>query len=159
MTTTVSLESLPQKLGATGDWNIQGGVHWLVPGSLSVRELCLEMLAAHARFITITAYQLAGDEGMRLEYHWDLDGQLLGFPFFVKAEPGESPKIESIFDLTESVDWIEREIHEEYSIDFTGRVYEPLLMREGDTLGVNLREIANICKPETGEPEQKEVKK
>jgi hypothetical protein len=148
MTTPVLLESLSRKIGATEEWTEKGGVHWLVPGTLTIRELCLEMNAAHARFITITAYQLPGDEGMRLEYHWDLGGQLLGFPFLLKPEPGEKPKIESIFDLTEAVDWIEREIHEEYEVDFTGRQYEPLLMRAGDTLGVNLREIANTCKVE-----------
>jgi hypothetical protein len=153
------LESLPQKLGSTESWVEKGGVRWLDPGELSVRDLCLEMIAAHARFITITAYQLPKDEGIRMEYHWDLMGTLLGFPFLLKAEPGENPKIESIFDLTEAVDWIEREIHEEYEIEFTGRVYEPLLMREGDKLGVNLREIANTCKPETGAPGQEEVKK
>jgi len=40
------------------------------------------------------------------------------------------------------VDWIEREIHEEYAIEFTGRAYEPLLLRAGDAAGVNLREPA-----------------
>jgi hypothetical protein len=156
---TTLLDSLPQKLGTADQWTEKGGVHWLDPGELSVRDLCLEMIAAHARFITITAYQLPKDEGIRLEYHWDLAGQLLGFPFLLKAEPSEDPKIESIYDLTESVDWIEREIHEEYKVDFTGRVYEPLLMREGDKLGVNLREIADICKPEPGPSGQEEVKK
>ena len=152
-----ALEELPQKLGSSETWVEKGGVRWLDPGQLSVRELCLEMIAAHARFVTITAYQLPKDEGLRLEYHWDLMGTLLGFPFLVKTEPGETPKIESIYDLTESVDWIEREIHEEYEIEFTGREYEPLLMRAGDTLGVNLREIANICKvePESGTEEVK----
>ena len=153
------LESLPHKLGITSEWTEQGGVHWLDPGELTVRELCLEMIAARARFVTITAYQLPKDEGIRMEYHWDLAGTLLGFPFLLKTEPGETPKIESIFDLTEAVDWIEREIHEEYAIEFTGRDYEPLLLREGDKLGINLREIANICAPETGAPGQEEVKK
>ena len=153
------LEALPQKLGSTDQWTESGGARWLDPGALSVRALSTEMIAAHARFVTITAYQLAGDEGIRLEYHWDLDGKLLGFPFLLKAAPGEDPKIDSIYDLTESVDWIEREIHEEYKVDFTGRDYEPLLMREGDTLGVNLREIANICKIEPDALGQEEVKK
>ena len=152
-------EALQQKLGCAEPWVEKGGVHWLDPGALTVRELCMEMIACHARFITITAYQLPKDEGIRLEYHWDLSGLLLGFPFLLKSEPGQTPTIESIFDLTEAVDWIEREIHEEYAIEFTGRVYEPLLLREGDALGVNLREIANICKPETGAPGQEEVKK
>jgi hypothetical protein len=153
------LETLPHKLGVTGQWTEKGGVHWLEPGELSVRELCMEMIVAHARFITITAYELPKNEGIRLEYHWDLAGQLLGFPFLLKAEPGDTPKIDSIYDLTEAVDWIEREIHEQYKVEFTGRIYEPLLMRAGDTLGVNLREIADICKPEAGLPGQEEVKK
>ena len=45
------------------------------PGDLNVRELAKVMNACQARFVTITAYQLPGDEGFRLEYHWDLDGQ------------------------------------------------------------------------------------
>ena len=106
-------------------------------GSMTVRELCAAMNAVQARFITITAYQLPKDEGFRLEYHWDLDGQLLGFPFVLAGK-----SIESIYDLCEAVDWIEREIHEGFGIDFTGREYEPLLLRQGDTPGVNLREEA-----------------
>jgi hypothetical protein len=85
--------------------------------------------------VTITAYELPKDQGLRLEYHWDLDGQLLGFPFQL-----EGKSMESIYDLCEAVDWIEREIHEGFAIDFVGRAYEPLLLREGQTAGVNLRE-------------------
>ena len=110
-------------------------MHWLTLGAMNVRQLATAMNGLHARFITITAYQLPKDEGFRLEYHWDLDGQLLGFPFVLAGK-----SIESIFDLCEAVDWIEREIHEEYAIDFTGREYEPLLLRQGDTPGVNLRD-------------------
>jgi NADH:ubiquinone oxidoreductase subunit C len=44
--------------------------------------------------------------------------------------------------LCEAVDWIEREIHEGFAVDFMGREYEPLLLRQGDTPGVNLREEA-----------------
>ena len=69
------------------------------------------MNAVQARFVTITAYQLPKDEGFRLEYHWDLAGRLLGFVFTLTGN-----SIESIYDLCEAVDWIEREIHEEYGI-------------------------------------------
>ena len=131
------IETLPHKLGSNVPWMEKGGVLWLDPAPLGIRDLCLELNAARARFVTITAYQLPGTEGIRLEYHWDLDGQLLGFPYKL-----EGNSIESIYDLCEAVDWIEREIHEEYAIDFTGREYEPLLMRAGDTIGVNLRESA-----------------
>jgi NADH:ubiquinone oxidoreductase subunit C len=130
-----SLESIPVTLGIDEHWVEKGGVRWLNPGKLTVRELAKAMNELHARFVTITAYELPKDQGLRLEYHWDLDGQLLGFPFHL-----EGKSIESIYDLCEAVDWIEREIHEGFAIDFVGRTYEPLLLREGQTAGVNLRE-------------------
>ena len=131
------LESIPEKLGIANTWVESGGVHWLAPGAVSVRELAKAMNAAQARFITITAYKLPGDEGLRLEYHWDLDGQLLGFPFLLASH-----SIDSIYDLCEAADWIEREIHEGFAVDFVGREYEPLQLRTGDKLGINLREEA-----------------
>jgi NADH:ubiquinone oxidoreductase subunit C len=131
----ISLETIPEKLGISESFIEKGGVHWLVLGATNVRELAKAMNEIHARFITITAYQLPKDEGFRLEYHWDLNGQLLGFSFQLTGK-----FIDSIFDLTEAADWIEREVHEEYGIDFTGREYEPLLLRQGETMGVNLRE-------------------
>ncbi len=67
--------------------------------------------------------------------------------------------IESIFDLCEAADWIEREIHEGFAIDFTGREYEPLLLREGDKPGVNLRETPCAASPLLAAPGQKEVAK
>jgi hypothetical protein len=130
-----SLESISATLGIDEAWIEKGGVHWLAPGNLTVRELAKAMNELHARFVTITAYELPKDQGLRLEYHWDLDGQLLGFPFQL-----EGKSMESIYDLCEAVDWIEREIHEGFAIDFVGRAYEPLLLREGQTAGVNLRE-------------------
>ena len=130
------LDSIPEKLGTTEPWVDKGGVHWLTQDATKVRELAKAMNEIHARFITITAYQLPKDEGFRLEYHWDLNGQLLGFSMQLASK-----SIESIFDLTEAADWIEREIHEEYGIDFTGREYEPLLLRQGETPGVNLRDV------------------
>ena len=129
------LKEIPLQLSSTESWVEKGGVQWLSLDRMSVRLLATAMNAMHARFITITAYQLPKDEGFRLEYHWDFDGQLLGFPFDL---PDKS--IDSIFDICEAADWIEREIHEEYSLEFTGREYEPLLLRQGDETGVNLRD-------------------
>jgi hypothetical protein len=129
------LESLPAKLGIADPWVEMGGVRWLNPGTMNVRDLAKGMNEAQARFVTITATQLPGEQGIRLEYHWDLDGQLLGFPFQLAGN-----SIESIYDLCEAVDWIEREIHEGFAVDFLGREYEPLLLRQGDKPGVNLRE-------------------
>ena len=150
----IALETITEKLGIAEPWVENRGTHWLNPGALSVREMAKAMNEVQARFITITAYQLPGNDGFRLEYHWDLEGRLLGFPFVIAGST-----IESIFDLCEAVDWIEREVHEEYSIDFTGRVYEPLLLREGDQPGVNLRETAAPGKPASGAHGQQEVAK
>jgi len=129
------LETISEKLGITEPWVEQGGVHWLNPGTVNVRDLARTMNDVKARFVTITAYQLPKDEGFRLEYHWDIDGLLMGFPFQLAGN-----SIESIYDLCEAVDWIEREIHEGFTVEFTGREYEPLQLRPGAKLGVNLRE-------------------
>ena len=128
-------DSAPEKLKLAEPWTKRGGVYWMDCVKVTVREAARAMNDVGARFITITAYQLPGAEGFRLEYHWDLDGRLLGFPF---QAIGNS--IESIYDICEAADWIEREVHEGFAIEFTGREYEPLLLREGDKPGVNLRE-------------------
>lgn len=113
------------------------GVTWFPTVNLDLRELGSFMSQAAARFVTITAKELPHGEGFCLEYVWDLEGRLFGFPFHPSAAT-----IPSIFDICEAADWIEREIHEEYAIDFTGRDYEPLLLRAGDRPGVNLHEVA-----------------
>ena len=148
----IALENLREKLGVAEPWVESRGTHWLNPGAVSVRELAQAMNAFGARFVTITAYQLPGNAGFRLEYHWDLEGRLLGFPLQIAGN-----SIESIFDLCEAADWIEREVHEEYSIDFTGRAYEPLLLRQGDKPGVNLRVAPAPDEPASGLQGPKEV--
>jgi NADH:ubiquinone oxidoreductase subunit C len=130
-----TLETIPEVVSENSPWTEQGGVWWLNYSDLNVREVANAMNALQARFITITAYQLPKEEGLRLEYHWDIDGRLLGFAFVLAGK-----FIESIYDLCEAVDWIEREVHEGFDVDFTGRQYEPLLLREGDSMGMNLRE-------------------
>ncbi len=152
-----SLETLREKLGIAEPWVKERGTHWLNPGALSIRALAQAMNEAHARFVTITAYQLPGAEGFRLEYHWDLEGRLLGFAFTISGNSPDGAKIDSIFDLCEAADWIEREVHEEYSIDFTGRACEPLLLRSGDKAGVNLKDFD--AAGQSCSPAQKEVAK
>jgi NADH:ubiquinone oxidoreductase subunit C len=131
-----TLETTPDTISDTerGAFTEKGGVFWYSDSSLNVRNVARAMNDVGARFITITTYELPANGGLRLEYHWDLMGRLLGFVFTV-----EGNTIESIYDLCEAVDWIEREVHEEYRIEFTGREYEPLLLREGGVCGVNLQ--------------------
>jgi len=150
----IALESISNRLGIAEPWVENGGVHWMNPGSRSVRDLAAAMSAVEARFVTITAYQLPANEGFRLEYHWDLNGRLLGFPFQIAGYT-----IESIVDLCEAADWIEREVHEGFAIEFTDRTYEPLLLRPGDKPGVNLREDLSVAVSASGQTGQKEVAK
>ena len=150
----IALENLREKLGIAEPWVESRGTHWLNPGAASVRDVAQAMNAAGARFVTITAYELPGDTGFRLEYHWDLQGWLLGAPFQIAGK-----SIESIVDLSEAADWIEREVHEGFAIDFTGREYEPLMLRAGDKPGVNLREAPAPGEPASGLQGQKEVAK
>ena len=131
-----TVEMTPELLGAAEPYAEKNGVYWFSYDALNVRELAAAMNAVQARFVTITAYELPKGEGFRLEYHWDLAGRLLGFAFNLSTK-----EIESIYDLCEGVDWIEREVREGFGIVFTGREYEPLLLRENDTAGVNMREM------------------
>jgi NADH:ubiquinone oxidoreductase subunit C len=142
-----TVEITPQVLSPVESYVEKHGVYWYKPDDLNVRELAAAMNALQARFVTITAYELPKNEGFRLEYHWDLAGRLLGFTFNLAGN-----EIESIYDLSEAVDWIEREVHEGFGIVFTGREYEPLLLRENDAAGVNMREIP--CAVEAGAPDK-----
>jgi NADH:ubiquinone oxidoreductase subunit C len=155
----IALETIREKLGVSEPWVESRGTHWLNPGAANIRDVTQAMNAAGARFVTITAYELPGDAGFRLEYHWDLQGWLLGFPFQIAGKSPESAKIDSIYDLCEAADWIEREVHEGFAVDFTGRVYEPLLLRAGDKPGVNLHVAPAPDEPASGLQGQKEVAK
>jgi len=131
------IEELAAKLQVTDVSTDVSGVKWFTTGNLDIRDLVPVLSRAGARFVTITANELPMNQGFCLEYLWDLNGQLLGFAFYPTGNT-----MPSIYDICEAADWIEREIHEEYSIDFTGRVYEPLLLRDSDRTGVNLHEVA-----------------
>lgn len=130
------LETIDVELDSTESWTERGGVFWLPVEPGKLRRLAVLMNECRARFVTITATQLPGTEGLLLEYLWDYEGRLLGFSIRLRGN-----SIESIFDLCPAVDWIEREVHEGFSVEFTGREYEPLLLRAGDKTGVNLREV------------------
>ncbi|MGO8935465.1 MAG: NADH-quinone oxidoreductase subunit C [Terracidiphilus sp.] len=150
----IALETIREKLGVSEPWVESRGTHWLNPGATNIRDVAQAMNAAGARFVTITAYELPGDAGFRLEYHWDLQGWLLGVPYQIAGK-----SIESIYDLSEAVDWIEREVHEGFAIEFTGREYVPLMLRAGDKPGVNLRAAPMPDEPASGPQGQQEVAK
>jgi hypothetical protein len=93
------------------------------------------MLNINARFVTITAIENAEGE-LRLDYQWDIDGRLVSY-----TTTTVNKHIDAITDLTPAADWVEREIHEYFAVEFIGRVNtKPLMTRAGDPIGINLHE-------------------
>lgn len=131
------IDHMLETLKITDTYQDPSGVTWFATGNLDLRELAVFLTQAGARFITITATPLPRNEGFCLDYLWDMSGQMLGFAFYLTAKT-----VPSIYDICEAADWIEREVHEEFDLEFTGRAYEPLLLRTGERPGVYLHEVA-----------------
>jgi hypothetical protein len=82
--------------------------------------------------VTITARPAPGGE-CRLAYHWDLEGELLNL--ITSTHQGT---IHSIATICPAANWIEREIHDYFAVDFVGREdkLDPLVLRPGDSPGL-----------------------
>jgi len=128
------LEGIAREMGATTSWEEAFGSPWLRPGSLDTPRMAQVMLSHGARFVTITALPESEPGLVLLSYHWDLDGQLLTVE--TRTEEGHIP---SIRERCRAADWIEREIHDCFAVQFDGAVQEPLLLRPGQAPGVGLR--------------------
>ncbi len=127
----MDFNTIPMELGLTQPWEKRTDGLWLAEPNLNVEKLAEWMAAHQARFVTITARPAAGRE-CRMEYHWDLDGQLLTFV----TQTHES-SIASISRLCPAADWVEREVHDYFAVDFLGRAETPpLMLRPKDQPGV-----------------------
>lgn len=132
---TQNFQARLQELGLGEGWEWKNSSWWLSPSvALDVRAVTLRMLRLGARFLCITAVERE-DKEIRLDYQWDLDGQLLSFITATSAH-----KIPTIADISLAADWVERETHEYFAVEFLGRKQTPPLMtRPGDPVGINLR--------------------
>ncbi len=130
----IAVEELALELGTSGACEEKAGTTWFQPEQVDVRAVAALMKSNEARLVTIAATELADGAGIRLDYHWDLDGRLVSI--VTKADGG---RIQTISDICEAADWVEREIRDYFAIEFEGRESEPLMLRRGDTPGVNLR--------------------
>ncbi len=128
------LELLAREMGVAGAWEDAHGSPWLRPDPLDVPRMAGVMLAHGARFVTMTALPDADQGTVLVTYHWDLGGQLLS----IETRTHEG-RIASIRERCPAADWIEREIHDCFAVDFAGRDLEPLLLRPGQAPGVGLR--------------------
>ena len=125
------LETIPEKLGITEPWVEKGGVHWLAPGALNVRELA------------------TGDEraSRPLHHHHRLSiARRRGLSPGVSLGPRRpvarlslsvSPAIPSKASTIFARPWTGSSARFTKGLPSTllGREYEPLLLRQGDTAG------------------------
>ena len=133
-TETVGFEKTLQELGLGDGWRWDKGSWWLTPSDpIDVRSTTEFMRTLDARFVAITATERS-DKEIRLDYQWDLDGQLLSFVTATRER-----QIPTIVDLCPAADWVERETHEYFAVEFVGRENtRPLMTRAGDAIGINL---------------------
>jgi hypothetical protein len=124
-------------LGLGDGWEWKNGSWWQTPQKMNVRTTAKLMISLGARFATMTAMELPSKE-IRLDYQWDLKGQLLSF-----ITATVKNRISSITDLSPAADWVERETYEYFAVEFTGRdTTKPLMTRAGDPIGINLHKEA-----------------
>lgn len=129
-----SHEKSLQEMGLGEGWEWNKGSWWLTPAEvLDVRATTGILRTLGARFLCITATERP-DKEIRLDYQWDLDGKLLSFVTATSFN-----KIATIADLCPAADWVERETHEYFAVEFTGRKHtQPLMTRAGDPVGIIL---------------------
>jgi NADH:ubiquinone oxidoreductase subunit C len=133
--TWADFSTAPLDLGLGESWEHRNGSWWATLAVADVRGAASRLLAQNVRFMTITAIELASHE-VRMDYHWDIGGQIVTWSVIADGK-----QIDSIADLCPAADWAEREIHEYFAVEFPGRIdTKPLMLRMGDTLGINLHE-------------------
>jgi hypothetical protein len=128
---TMDVESIRARLGTGQPWEKRTDGWWLADPDLDVEGMARLMAEAEARLVTITARPAPGGE-CRLAYHWDLAGELL--TFVTTTHEGSALSIAAI---SPAADWIEREVHDYFAVDFIGRENQnPLVLRPGDPPGL-----------------------
>jgi len=128
---SIPIDQIPAELGLPQAWEQEGACRRLVAPGLNVRQMAEYMLKLSARFVTITARPAPGGE-CRLDYHWDLDGQLLTF-----VTATHEGSIATISAICPGADWVEREVRDYFAVDFLGREStDPLMLRPQDAPGV-----------------------
>lgn len=118
--------------------NFTGSAEWrAIPGGMTMKASTLDpismaqsMLSASARLITMTG--VVRDDGETdILYHYELEN----FTFTIETST-HGQAITSIAGITHAADWIEREIHDLYAVNFIGhpdlsRLIRPAQLEDG----------------------------
>ena len=126
----MDLEKIRERLGAKEVWMNKSQAWWLESPSLDVEKMARVMVETDARLVTITASRSPESE-FRMIYHWDFRGRLLNF-----VTTTHLTTIPSITSICPAADWIEREIHDYFAVNFAGRELPALVLSEQDRPGI-----------------------
>jgi NADH:ubiquinone oxidoreductase subunit C len=126
----MDLEGIRERLGSRKAWVKKSGAWWLENPNLDVEKMARLMVETGARLVTVTASRSSESE-FRMIYHWDLQGQLLNFITVTRQT-----SLPSIAHICLAADWIEREIHDYFAVNFAGRELPPLVMSGQDPPGI-----------------------
>ena len=119
----MDVETIRDRLGTDQKLQKRGEGWWLHDPQLDVVAMAKLMVEAKARLATMTA--CIRDEGSQImTYHWDLKGCLFNLSTKITDDMG----IPSIAEICPAADWIEREIHDYFAINFIGREDLPRLL-------------------------------
>jgi len=127
---TMNIKEICSQLGAEKALEQRADGWWLENPELNVEKMAQILTKAGARLVTITAIPIS-DSDCRIIYHWDLNNQLINF--ITSTLKGSLP---SIANILPAANWIEREIHDYFAVNFTGREMPPLLLRQDDLPGI-----------------------
>jgi NADH:ubiquinone oxidoreductase subunit C len=126
----MDIEEIRERLGNKEAWVNKSKAWWLETPSLDVEKMARLMVETGARLVTVTASRAREDE-FRVIYHWDLQGRLLNFVTIT-----HQATLPSITSICPAADWIEREIHDYFAVNFAGRELPTLVLSEQDRPGI-----------------------
>lgn len=127
---SMDLEEIRECLGNIKAWVRRSEAWWLENPNLDVEGMARLMVETGARLATVTASRAPEGE-FRMIYHWDLQGQLLNFITVTRQA-----SLPSIARICPAADWIEREIHDYFAVNFAGRELPPLVLSGQDPPGI-----------------------
>jgi len=137
-------EEMLAQLGSTIPWEKRSDGCWLESPDTDVEKMAHVMTEAEARLVTMTACEVSNGE-FRIIYHWDLEGRMLHIVAVTRKR-----SISSIAKVHPASDWMEREIHDYFAVQFDGRELPPLYLSPEDSPGIFLNHSRDNHKERKG---------
>ncbi len=127
---SADLELKLEELSKGGTYRKIGDSFWVENDHLDVKLMASELKELGARFTTMTGIALENDE-TSIIYHFAIGGLDINIKLQTKGN-----QMDSVTPLIPSANWIEREIHDLYAVNFVNhpnldRLIRPEQLKEG----------------------------